>query len=213
MLRARIFLNLIPRFAILIGVSALALFLFSRMAGNVGQTVVDNYQADVAAQNMRVTLARMDTALQLSRTEEKAPMRLMFDTNARLSQESLESQFTNQAIAPQLSLLLQLRTNFQALFEVGAEMLDPATGRAEQGALYDNQVLPRNSAINPLLDRIHEITQENIVTNGKKIQQINRTIPSLLILALVLAHHLRLRQLQTRQDHLEADSDADQRRP
>ena len=37
MLRARIFLNLIPRFAILIGVSALAQFLFSRMAGNVGR--------------------------------------------------------------------------------------------------------------------------------------------------------------------------------
>ena len=187
MLRARIFLNLIPRFAILIGVSALALFLFSRMAGNIGQTVVDNYQTDVAAQSMRVTLARMDTALQRSRTEAKPPMREMFDTNARLFQESLESQFTNQAIAPQRSLLLQLRTNFQALFAVGAEMLEPATGRPEQSALYDNQVIPRTSAINPLLDRLHEITQENIVTNGKKIQQINRTIPSLLLLALVLA--------------------------
>ena len=68
MLRARIFLKLIPRFAILIGVSALALFLFSRMAGNVGQTLVDNYQADVAVQNMRVALARMDTALRPEET-------------------------------------------------------------------------------------------------------------------------------------------------
>lgn len=187
MLRARIFLNLIPRFAILIGVSALALFLFSRMAGNVGQTVVDNYQTEDAAQNMRVTLARMDTALQRSRTEEKEPMRSMFDTNARLFQESLESQFTNHAIAPQLNLLLQLRTNFQALFEVGAKMFDPVTGRPEQRALYDKQVVSRTSALNPLLDRIHEITQENIVTNGKKIQRINRTIPGLLLLALVLA--------------------------
>lgn len=187
MLRARIFLNLIPRFAILIGVSALALFLFSRMAGNVGQTLVDNYQSDVAAQNMRVTLARMDTALQRSRTEEKAPMRVMFDTNARLFQESLESQFTNHAIAPQRNLLVQLRTNFQALCASGAAMLHPATGRPEQGALYDEQVVPRTVAINPLLDRIHETTQENIITNGEKIQQINRTIPSLLLLALVFA--------------------------
>ena len=187
MLRARIFLNLIPRFAILIGLSALALFLFSRMAGNIGQMVVDNYQTDVAAQNMRVTLARMDTALQRARTEEKAPMRRMFDTNARLFQESLESQFTNRAMTPEANLLVQLRTNFQALFEVGAEMLDPATGRPEQRALYDRQVVPRTSSINPLLDHIHEITQKNIVTNGKKIQRINRTVPSLLILALVLA--------------------------
>lgn len=187
MLRTRIFLKLIPRFALLIGVSALALYLFSRMAGNVGQTVVDNYQIEDAAQSMRVTLARMDTALQLSRTEDKARMRLMFDTNARLFQESLEAQFTNHAIAPQQPLLIQLRTNAQALLAAGTNMLAPATGRPEQHTLYDDQIVPLTSALTPLLDRLHEITQANIVANSKRIQQINRTVPSLLILALALA--------------------------
>ncbi len=187
MLRARILLNLIPRFAILIGVSALALFLFSRMTGNVGQTLVDNYQTDVAVQSMRMTLARMDTALQRARSEEKAAMRLMFDTNAQLFQESLESQFTNHAIAPQLDLLLQLRTNFQSLAEVGAQMLASATGSPKQRTLYEQQAVLLTNALNPLLDRIHEITHDNIIATGEEIQQINRTIPSLLILALVLA--------------------------
>lgn len=187
MLRARIFLSLIPRFAILIGVSALVLFWFARMAGNIGQTVLDNYQSEVAAQNLRVTLARMDAALQRSRTEDKAPMREMFEMNAQLFRESLESQFTNRAIVPQFNLLIQLRTNFQALCAVGLEMLDPAASRSEQRDLYDLQIIPRTGAINPLLERIHELTQENIVTNGRKIQRINRTIPSLLLLALVLA--------------------------
>ncbi len=187
MLRARILLKLIPRFALLIGASALALFLFSRMAGNVGQTLVENYQSDIAAQDMRVTLARMDTALQRSRTEEKSPMKEMFDTNARLFQQSLESQLTNHASAPQLNLLVQLRSNFQALCASGAAMLDPATGRPAQETLYNTQVVPRTVAINPLLDRLHETTQESIFNNGRKIQQINRTIPSLLLLALVLA--------------------------
>ena len=187
MLRARIFLNLIPRFAILIGVSALALFLFSRMAGKVGQTLVDNYQTDVEVQSMRMTLARMDTALQRSRTEEKATVRLLFDTNARLFQESLASQFTNHAIAAQINLLIQLRTNFQSFFDVGAKMLAPATGSPKQRALYDQQVVSLTSTLNPLLDRIHEITQASIIANGKRIQQINRTIPSLLIFALILA--------------------------
>ena len=187
MLRARIFLSLIPRFAILIGVSALVLFWFARMAGNIGQTVLDNYQSEVAAQNLRVTLARMDAALQRSRTEDKAPMREMFEMNAQLFRESLESQFTNRAIVPQFNLLIQLRTNFQALCAVGLEMLAPAASRSEQRDLYDLQIIPRTGAINPLLERIHELTQENIVTNGRKIQRINRTIPSLLLLALVLA--------------------------
>ena len=186
MLRARIFLSLIPRFAILIGVSALALFLFSRMAGNVGQTLVDNYQSDVAAQNMRVTLAQMDTALQNSRAKEREFVRSMFDTGAQLFQESLESQFTNQAIAVRMDLLVPLRTNFQRLLAVGGEILSPVIGHSEQRALYEKQAVPCTLTLNTLLDQIHEITRANIVSNGKIIQQINRTIPSLLILALVL---------------------------
>ncbi len=204
MLRARIFLKLIPRFALLIGISALALFLFSRMTGNVGQTFVDNYQADDEVQNMRLALLQMDKALrpeegdsptsvphgsqlQPPRTEEREATRRLYAMNAQSFQDSLASQFTNHAMAPQRNLLVQLHTNFLALFAVGSEMLAPDGRQPDQRTRYNRQVDLRIKDLETLLDRIHERTRENILANGKKIQQINRTIPSLLLLALVLA--------------------------
>jgi NtrC-family two-component system sensor histidine kinase KinB len=187
MLRTRIFLNLIPFVAILIAVGVYAMILFSQLANSVGKTVTDNYQGNAAANNMSEALARMDAALQRSRTEEIPTLRLMFDTNARIFEEGLATQFTNSAVATQTNVLFQLRTNFTALRFVGAEMLNPDAPRLQQRTLYDNQVVPRTLAINLLLDRVREAIKENIFATAKTIQRINRTITSLLVLGLVIA--------------------------
>lgn len=187
MLRTRIFLNLIPFVVILIAVGIFAMALFSQLATSVGQTVTDNYRSDNAANKMSEALARMDTALQRSRTEDKASARLMFDTNARLFEEHLTSQFTNSVIKAQTNLLHQLRTNFVALRFVGIEMLGPEAPRSEQRTIYDNQVVPRTLAINLLLDRLREAIKENIFGTSETIKRINRTITSILVLGLAVA--------------------------
>jgi signal transduction histidine kinase/HAMP domain-containing protein len=187
MLRSRILLNLIPIFAILTGGGAFALYLFSRMEDNVSRTVEDNYKSDAAAQSMSVTLARMDTALQRSRAEEKTAARQLFDANAGLFQESLESQFTNQAIAQQMNTLLQLRTNLLAMRASAETVFGPGGGHPDSRSFYDREVIPRTLAISLLLDRIREATRENIMATGKSIQRINRTITSLLIIGIVIA--------------------------
>jgi len=186
-LRTRIFLNLIPFTVILIGVGAYALFLFSRLANTVGGTVTDNYLANSAAQNMAVALSRMDTALQRSRTGDKDPARLMFDTNARIFEESLASQSTNTAIVAHSDVLLQLHTNFTAFRFVNNEMLTPESQRTELRSLYDNQIVPRTLSINLLLDGMKKTVADNIFATGKTIQRINHTITSLLILGLIIA--------------------------
>lgn len=187
MLRTRIILNLFPFVAILIAVGVYAMILFSQLANSVGKTVTDNYQGNAAANNMSEALARMDSALQRSRTEEPGTPRLMFDTNARIFEENLASQFTNSAVAAQMNVLLQLRTNFNSFRYVGTEMLNPTAPRTEQRALYDNQIVPKTLAINLLLERVREAIKENIFATAKTIQRINRTITSLLILGLVIA--------------------------
>jgi NtrC-family two-component system sensor histidine kinase KinB len=187
MLRTRIILNLLPFVAILIAVGVYAMILFSQLANSVGRTVTDNYQGNAAANNMSEALARMDAALQRSRTEEMGTPRLMFDTNARIFEENLATQFTNTAVAAQMNVLLQLRTNFNVFRFAGAEMLNPAVPQAEQRALYDNQIVPKTLAINLLLDRVRDAIKENIFATAKTIQRINRTITSLLILGLTIA--------------------------
>ena len=187
LLRTRIFLNLIPFVVILIAVGAYALFLFSRLASTVGETVTGNYNADSAAQAMILTLSRMDTALQRSRTSDKEPARLMFDTNARLFEESLQSQFTNTAMTAHTQVLLQLKTNYNAFRTVANDMLSPESLRAEQRALYDNEIVQQKLGIDLLLGKWRDEASKNIFSIGKTVQRINQTVTSLLILGLMVA--------------------------
>ncbi|HKI69647.1 MAG TPA: hypothetical protein VKA67_08665, partial [Verrucomicrobiae bacterium] len=61
MLRTRLFLNLIPFVAILLGMGGYAIVLISRLAHTVDVTVMENYQSAVAAQQMTTATVHMDT--------------------------------------------------------------------------------------------------------------------------------------------------------
>jgi signal transduction histidine kinase len=135
---------------------------------------------------MILAVERMDAALD-PRKDDKVTAKLMFDTNARIFEEKLSSQFTNTAIHAQTNALIELRTNFQALCTVSREMLDPASTRLDQRTLYDNQIVPRTLALNRLIQQVREATRENIFATGKTLQSSTGTITSLLILGLLVA--------------------------
>ena len=186
MLRTRIFLRLIPFIIILIAVGVFALFLFSRLANTVGRTITENYQSDAAAVEMMMAVGRMDTALD-PRKDDKPTAKLMFDTNSRIFEEKLSSLSTNAAIFAQLTTIIDLRTNYQALRAVGRGMLDPAASRPDQRTLYDNYVIPRTLSLYRSLERLREANRENIFATGTTLQNSTHTIISLLILGLIVA--------------------------
>lgn len=186
-LRARIFLSLILFIVIIIAVGAYALMLFSRLPNTIGDTVAWNYRADSAAQEMILALSRMDVALQRSRTGDKDTGRRMFDTNARIFDENLQSQFTNAAMLAHSDMLHQLQTNFSAFQFVANKMITPESLRTEQVALYENQIGPLALDVNLLLSKLRDTVRENFFATGKTIQRINRTVTSLLVLGLVIA--------------------------
>ncbi|MFO1511792.1 MAG: ATP-binding protein [Verrucomicrobiota bacterium] len=185
MLRTRIFLRLIPFIIILIAVGAFALFLFSRLASTVGQTITENYRSDAAAVEMMLAVERMDAALDRSRKEEKSSTQLMFDTNRRIFEEKLQAQLTN-AVASQLPVTLQLQTNFTALRRVGMQMFETNTSRADQDKKY-NETIAVTDALKRSLNNLRETIRTNIFATGATFQRNNRTITSLMIVGLFIA--------------------------
>lgn len=185
MLRTRIFLRLIPFIIILIAVGAFALFLFSRLASTVGQTITENYQSDSAAVEMILAVERMDAALDRSRKEEKSSTQLMFDTNRRIFEEKLQTQLTN-AVASQLTVALQLQTNFAALRRVGMQMFETNVSRADQDKKY-NESIAVTDALKRSLNSMRETIRTNIFATGATFQRNNRTITSLMIVGLFVA--------------------------
>lgn len=187
MLRTRILLNFVPFTLILIAVGVYSLFLFSRLTNTVGATITENYQCDAAAVEMFLAADRMDTALDRSRKEDKSSAQLMFDTNARLFEQKLQTQFTNTAVAEQMPFLFQLQTNFTALKIVSAKMVEPNVTRAVQDELYNNHGITQTDAMKRALNGLREAIRENIFATTKTIEQINHTITSLLIFGLTVA--------------------------
>ena len=187
MLRTRILLNFVPFTLILIAVGVYSLFLFSRLTNTVGATITENYQCDAAAVEMFLAADRMDTALDRSRKEDKSSAQLMFDTNARLFEQKLQTQFTNTAVAEQMPFLFQLKTNFTALKIVSAKMVEPNVTRAVQDELYNNHGITQTDAMKRALNGLREAIRENIFATTKTIEQINHTITSLLIFGLTVA--------------------------
>lgn len=186
MLRTRIFLNLIPFIVILIAVGAYALFLFSRLANTVDQTITVNYHSDAAAVEMMLAVERMDAALDRSRKEEKSSAQLMFDTNRRIFDEKLQSQLTNAAVMAELSGVLQLKTNLVALQRAAQGMFATNVSRADQDRQYNETILITDG-LKRSLNGIREEIRKNIFATGETIQHTNSRITSLLILGLGVA--------------------------
>jgi NtrC-family two-component system sensor histidine kinase KinB len=186
MLRTRIFLNLIPFIVILIAVGAYALFLFSRLANTVDQTITVNYHSDAAAVEMMLAVERMDAALDRSRKEEKSSAKLMFDTNRRIFEEKLQTQITNVAVMTELTGVVQLQTNLVALQRVAAAMFSTNISRADQDIRY-NETITLTDGLKRSLNGIREEIRKNIFATGETIQHTNSRITSLLILGLGVA--------------------------
>jgi two-component system, NtrC family, sensor histidine kinase KinB len=188
MLRTRIFLNLLPFTIILIAVVAFALFLFSRLANSVGVTITQNYHSDAAAVAMMLAVDRMDAALKNSHTEDKGTAQLMFDTNCRLFEESLQSQLTNAAAVMNLPRLLQLQTNFTTLQRLGTAVFAPDL-KPEEMKRRHGETVPVRTVLDLLLngkEGMREEIRNNIFATDKTIQKVTRTISSLLILGLAV---------------------------
>jgi NtrC-family two-component system sensor histidine kinase KinB len=186
MLRTRIFLSLIPFILILLGVGGLALFLFSRLANEVDQTIAENYLRDAAAVEMMLAVERMDTALDRARKEERSSAQMMFDTNSRIFAQKLQAQLTNTATLTEWTGLPQLQTNFNFLLLLSTDMFSTNLTAEAEDQKYNETIIVTDN-LKRALSGLREEIRKNIFATGTSIQRTTRTITSLLILALVVA--------------------------
>jgi NtrC-family two-component system sensor histidine kinase KinB len=186
MLRARLFLNLIPFVVILLAVGAYAIVLFSRLANNVDVTVMENYRSAIAARDMSGALRGLEQGLYFATEGNKNSASDYFDEHARVAEASLAVLVTNKHLFKETKLIGQLQTNYQALHNAGVSILGLTQAR-EQKAIFDKDAAPRMLAIKLLLEQTGKINHENILATTENIQQITRHITRLMIAGLAVA--------------------------
>ncbi len=186
MLRTRIFLNLIPFVGLLVAVGVYAIILFSRLASEVNRTVTNNYNSASAAASMGLALSRMDTALQRAINSDANTPRQMFEANFRVFEENLRNLKANEVMADRSLLLTQLGTNFTELRISGSGILN-SFGPRQRRQIYDDEIVTRTPVMSSLIEQIRIANQDNIVTTGKQIQHVTRSLSSFMIAGLVVA--------------------------
>ncbi|NOS71464.1 MAG: HAMP domain-containing protein [Verrucomicrobia bacterium] len=186
MLRTRIFLNLIPFVGLLVAVGVYAIILFSRLASEVNRTVTNNYNSASAAASMGLALSRMDTALQRAINSDAITARQMFEANFGVFEENLRNLKANEVMADRSLLLTQLSTNFTELRISGSGILN-SFGPRQRRQIYDDEIVTRTPMMSSLIEQIRIANQDNIVTTGKQIQHVTRSLSSFMIAGLVVA--------------------------
>jgi signal transduction histidine kinase len=189
MLRARLFLNLIPFVVILLAVGAFAIVLFSRLAHKVDVTVMENYRCAIAARDMSLALSRMDLGLRFAMDGDKIAAASLFDESARLSEASLAILVTNKHLFKESELIALLQTNYAELHKTGASILGLAQRREPSEGLQKarKEETDRLLAIKLLLEQTGQINHANILATTESNRTITRHITRLMIAALAVA--------------------------
>ena len=156
MLRTRLFLNLVPFVVMLLAVGLFAMALFSRLAGSVDVTVIENYRSVIAAQTMNLALLRMQTAVLLVFDQKTHLGKTLFAENQTLFEQNLELQLKSVTLPTEKELSRQLATHFDALRQAGMKIFSD-TRLEDQRQVYNGEFYARMLTITSaaLLSRVN----------------------------------------------------------
>jgi signal transduction histidine kinase len=186
MLRARLFLNLVPFAVVVLGVGAYAVILFSHLAREVDHSVVDNQRCAMAAQTMKAALSGLSDSLRQALRGELASATNLFQQHSLVFERELNLQFSNAHLFAATTLPQQLLAAYEG-FRDGAHALLRSSQRREQRQIFEQNLVPRELALSVTLDQMVRVAQENILATSQRIQEINQRITRLMLAAVAVA--------------------------
>jgi two-component system, NtrC family, sensor histidine kinase KinB len=165
-LRTKLLIGLFPLLAILFGLGLWAIYMFSRLGGDIEVILRENYRSVLYAQNMREALERMDSALLFAVAGEDQMARAQFDDNRPNFEHNLQLERNNitliaegeQTIADDLTRLYEryLRSA-ERFFTLGPERTE------ERRSMYFNELLPTFRQIKDRAAEVLRINQQNML--------------------------------------------------
>jgi signal transduction histidine kinase len=185
MLRARLFLNLLPFVVILVAVGVYAIALFSRLAESVETTVKKNYQSITAAQAMRLSLAGMEREV-WGWAVGQSPTNAAFKENQKLFEKNLSTLLDSTSLAEQKEPNQQLTEQYGAFKTSVATLL--ASGKAETlHQVYEQSIVPGVLRMEVVLAKIQQINERAIMATSQNIQNVTREVTRLMIAGIIVA--------------------------
>src|SRR5260370_224183 len=179
MLRARLFLNLLPFVVILLAIGLYAIVLFSRLANAVDTTVTEDYRSLMAAQAMSLALAGMDREIWMAAGRMNAPNPALTE-NQKQFEQNLATQLKSAPLPDEAELNQQLAGEYHALQQSLAK-LSSLTNAAAQHQVYDREIVPTVLRLNAYLEKVRDLNHQTILATSQNTQKITAEITRLML--------------------------------
>lgn len=186
MLRTRLFLNLAPFLLILLAVGFYAATLFPGITTDAYSTVASNYRSVRAAQQMEVSLTRMQEGLLEAMQDERDIGAAIFETNRIVFESNLETQLANGKSPREKDINTRLRNNYLAISKAGANILS-LTDPVEQRRAFKLNIETGVPAIENLLGDIRRLNENAILQTPDNVSKITWRVTRSMAIGIAVA--------------------------
>ncbi len=168
-LRTKMLIGVMPLLALMVGLGIWAITLFSRLGNNIDVILRENYRSVLAAQGMKESLERMDSALWFTIGGKEARAREQYRENRKTFGEKLRAEQNNvtlpgeQAMSDELTAL-----HARYLAEADRFFALPPESRAERTEFYFEDIKPLFDAIKRRADDVLAINQKNMMDENDR---------------------------------------------
>lgn len=180
MLRARLFLAVLPFVIVLLALGVVAIELFSRLSARVDATVTENYQSISLAHSMSQTLSQMEKEVHTT-SVVPAPQRKTFIASQKQFEDALNQQLKRTPLGGETELNEQLRTNYAA-FTKELNKLNPVRSPKDQVNRVESfSMLGR---ISVALDKIGNLHYRAVLATNRGVQQTTEDVTRVVMIGM-----------------------------
>ncbi len=183
MLRNRIVLGLAPIFILLIAMGIYAVSLFAKLGGAIEVILRENYRSVLAAQNMKESAERMDSALFFSLVGEEQRGRQLYEQNLPVFRENLEVELHNITL-PGEKELAEKTAALHDRYVKQAETFWSTQDLARRRQMYFGEMLPTFTKTKDTADKILRINQDAMVKADRGARALSETSIRYMIIAI-----------------------------
>jgi NtrC-family two-component system sensor histidine kinase KinB len=183
MLRNRIVLGLAPIFILLIAMGIYAVSLFTKLGGAIDVILRENFRSVLAAQNMKESAERMDSALLFALVGEENRGRQLYQENLPIFRKNLHIELNNITLPGEQELADKV-AQLHDQYVKRAEAFWASADLNERRRMYFGEMLPTFTAIKDTANAILGINQDNMVKADREARALSAKSTRYMIIVL-----------------------------
>ncbi|WP_422928743.1 ATP-binding protein [Singulisphaera sp. PoT] len=187
-LRTKMLIGITPLLAIMVGLGLWAIVMFTRLGNNIDVILKENYASVLAAEGMKESLERIDSAFLFAIGGREAEARAQFDENRPIFARNLKIEQGNVTLPGEGPMAERLTALQARYFDLAGRFFALGTEKeAERTQLYFQQLLPTFREIKAQADAVLGINQENMEHESSRAREAAAVSTRLMITILLVS--------------------------